>query len=75
MSAKNYLASNPESRMIYEAIVSGGPMTSAEIGRIFPEMDCYMRKSIMQRLRVQGYIECQKEVIRSSTVRRWRALR
>ena len=57
MSAKSYLARNPESRMIYEAIVSGGPMTSADIGRMFPEMDCYMRKSIMQQLRQFGLVE------------------
>ena len=57
MSAKNYLASNPESRMIYEAIVSGGPMTSADIGRMFPDIDCCMRKSIMFQLRQYGLVE------------------
>lgn len=57
MSAKNYLASNPESRMIYEAIVSGGPMTSAAIGRAFPDIDSLRRRSIMFQLRQYGLVE------------------
>ena len=73
MSAKNYLASNPESRMIYEAIVSGGPMTSAAIGRMFPDIDCYMRKSIMQQLRQFGLVERVYHV--QSDRYRWRAAR
>lgn len=73
MSAKNYLASNPESRMIYEAIVSGGPMTSAEIGRTFPEIDCYRRKSIMQKLRQVGLVE--RVYPEKSDRYQWRAVR
>ena len=73
MNVKNYLASNPESRMIYEAIVSGGPMTSAAIGRAFPDIDSHRRRSIMQHLRQYGLVE--RFYPERSDRYQWRAVR
>lgn len=64
----------PDDRRVYEFIAENGPVLAPDIGRAFPDLGPHARTGIMQRLRVAGYIECQKEVIRSSTVRRWRAI-
>ena len=65
----------PDDRRVYEYILDKGPVLAPDIGRAFPDLGPHVRTGIMQRLKLSGYIECEKEVIRSSTVRRWRALR